>query len=251
MVAKAQHMRKYCHIYMCPTCGIIGAENLFTSRIKKQVSECKKCMNATNSEYRKTTEGKAKRNQQEKNRLARKAGFASHADRLDAYSKKRAIRKISLMISRIAKNKKESEPIKPWQKQDLTPSEKYRIRYRLDNEFNLKERMRRQITKHLKRDGIASVIREAIKRGGESNAVHRALGYTIAELKKHIERQFIDGMTWDRFISGEIHIDHITPQAAFDLQNDNEWRACWSLGNLRPLWGVDNLKKLDKLHFLL
>ena len=125
------------------------------------------------------------------------------------------------------------------------------MRYRLDPEFNLQQRMRRQLTKRAKRDGVAELMRGAIRRGGESNAVQARLGYTIAELRAHLERQFLPGMSWERFIAGEIHIDHITPQAAFDLQNDDDWRACWSLGNLRPLWAADNLAKSDQQHFLI
>ena len=48
-------------------------------------------------------------------------------------------------------------------------------------------------------------------------------------------------MSWARF--GEIHIDHIVPRASFDLNNEDEWRACWALSNLQPRWGKDNQAK--------
>jgi hypothetical protein len=50
---------------------------------------------------------------------------------------------------------------------------------------------------------------------------------------------------------GEIHLDHIIPQRAFDLSNDEEWRACWSLTNLQPLWAKDNLRKSGRIEKLI
>ena len=102
----------------------------------------------------------------------------------------------------------------PWRSRGYTEAQRYRLRYQGDSAFNMAERMRRQINKAMKRDHVAELIRGAIKRGGESPTVERLLGYTISDLMDHIERQFTKGMTWDRMMAGEIHIDHITPQAA-------------------------------------
>ena len=119
----------------------------------------------------------------------------------------------------------------------------YAIRYKHQPAFNLKERMRRQVNKALKRDGIGDSMRLALCTGGKSPRVNKALGFTIAELKKHIELQFRGKMSWDRFRTGEIHIDHIIPQKSFDLTDEDEWLACWALTNLQPLWARDNLIK--------
>ena len=35
-----------------------------------------------------------------------------------------------------------------------------------------------------------------------------------SQLKEHIEKQFVDGMSWDNW--GEWHIDHIKPVSKFD-----------------------------------
>lgn len=71
-----------------------------------------------------------------------------------------------------------------------------------------------------------------------------------AQLRQHIERQFVDGMTWDAFNQGDIHIDHIIPKAAFDLSDFEQWRKCWCMSNLRPLWAKDNVSKGEELMFL-
>jgi hypothetical protein len=69
------------------------------------------------------------------------------------------------------------------------------------------------------------------------------LGYTLEELMKHLESQFVDGMTWDNY--GEWHVDHIRPMSSFEFESvdDPEFKLCWSLSNLQPLWGADNLSK--------
>jgi hypothetical protein len=72
-------------------------------------------------------------------------------------------------------------------------------------------------------------------------------GYTYQDLKKHLENLFQQGMSWDNY--GYWHIDHIIPQSFFKFKsiNDVEFKYCWSLNNLQPLWAEDNLKKGKRL----
>lgn len=77
------------------------------------------------------------------------------------------------------------------------------------------------------------------------------MGWTIAELRAHLERQFTKGMGWHNM--GEWHIDHIVPISVFAISGpgDPEIRRAWALPNLRPLWAGENIKKNDKRLFLL
>ena len=77
------------------------------------------------------------------------------------------------------------------------------------------------------------------------------LGYTEAELRAHLERQFTKGMSWENY--GSWHIDHIIPVVAFTITGPEcpELRKAWALSNLRPLWAKDNLRKNDKIETLL
>lgn len=83
-------------------------------------------------------------------------------------------------------------------------------------------------------------------RGWES-----VVGYSLGDLVKHLERQFARGMTWDNWGKGPDcwHIDHIVPKASFSFDNDNDpdFKACWALTNLRPLWQPDNQSKSAKM----
>lgn len=72
-------------------------------------------------------------------------------------------------------------------------------------------------------------------------------GYSAETLLAHLERQFLPGMTWANYGrgAGRWHIDHILPRTHFSFKSadDAEFKACWALSNLRPLWGVDNIRK--------
>lgn len=91
----------------------------------------------------------------------------------------------------------------------------------------------------------------ALKKAKDRTSWERWVPYTIDELRKHIERQWVKGMSWDNF--GEWDIDHILPVAGFKLKDygDEEFNACWALSNLRPLWTRENRSKgAKRLHLL-
>jgi len=73
------------------------------------------------------------------------------------------------------------------------------------------------------------------------------IDYTVSDLKKHLERQFQEGMTWENY--GDWHIDHIIPVSAFNITcpEDLDFKRCWALSNLRPLWAKENIIKHCKL----
>ena len=75
--------------------------------------------------------------------------------------------------------------------------------------------------------------------------------YGIEELRAHIERQFTKGMTWENM--GEWHLDHIVPVASFSFTSpeDDEFKACWALTNLRPMWARENQRKSAKRIYLI
>jgi hypothetical protein len=81
----------------------------------------------------------------------------------------------------------------------------------------------------------------------KTNKTFALLGYSLEELMAHLEKQFTEGMTWDNY--GEWHVDHIRPMTSFNFEttDDPEFKECWSLDNLRPLWEFDNLSKGTKL----
>ena len=92
---------------------------------------------------------------------------------------------------------------------------------------------------------MSTAIRLSLTGGKRRKKWEDAVGYTVDELKSHIERQFLSGMSWDNM--ADWHIDHIVPKSSFVYSSaeDEDFKACWALTNLRPLWAKDNLSKSD------
>lgn len=101
---------------------------------------------------------------------------------------------------------------------------------------------------------ISRAIRAAIK-GKGGRGWENLVGYTTEELVAHIERQFMRGMGWHNYGqgAGKWNIDHIIPQASFTFSDPSEpdFRACWAITNLRPLWSEQNISKHAKITHLL
>ena len=140
---------------------------------------------------------------------------------------------------------------KPWTAPNLSPAERFRLRYALDSEFNIQQRLRAAMRRKRQGYKMGDLIRGALNRGGSTPKFEDFAGYTTAQLRAHLEAQFTKGMNWEKFRLGEIHIDHIVPLSSFDLANPDELRRAWAITNLRPLWAKENLNKSDKRIYLI
>ena len=116
-----------------------------------------------------------------------------------------------------------------------------------EQDRNRNKRRRREDPAFLLRGRISARLHTML-RGKAGRASEEILGYTCEELRRHIERQFSKGMTWAKVHAGEIEIDHITPVSSFSIlsTDDPDFRVCWALSNLQPLWALDNRRKQAK-----
>lgn len=97
---------------------------------------------------------------------------------------------------------------------------------------------------------MRSALAYSLKRcrvGKECKHTWNMLNFTPNELHLHLEKQFTNGMTWANY--GQWHIDHIIPIKFFTYTsvNDVEFKMCWRLENLRPLWAKENRSKSAQL----
>ena len=108
-------------------------------------------------------------------------------------------------------------------------------RLKTDVQYALNSRFRSLMNQHLRYKGIPKNCR-----------TYEGVGYTPNELKLHFESQFTDGMSWDNM--SEWHIDHIRPVASFNFTTTEceDFKKCWALNNLQPLWAMDNFSKGNK-----
>lgn len=99
------------------------------------------------------------------------------------------------------------------------------------------------------RTRVSVSVRQSLGTGKLGKSWVEVLGFDVPQLRSHLERQFTEGMTWGRFLAGEIHIDHVIPVSFFNPRSTDsiEFRMCWNLKNLQPLWATDNLIKSDTL----
>jgi len=110
------------------------------------------------------------------------------------------------------------------------------------------QKKRRQDPQYRLSANIGTAIWTSLKKEKKGQKWEPLVGYTLEDLKKHLEKQFIAPMCWENY--GKWHIDHKIPKSAFNFlkPEHRDFKRCWALKNLRPLWGTDNLKKHNKLN---
>jgi hypothetical protein len=137
----------------------------------------------------------------------------------------------------------------------------YGRRYREENHEELLAKQRAHAAAHRdeineerqerRRQNVSERISSCIRTGmckslhGQKAGRHweDLVGYTVEDLMKHLGSRFQDGMTLNNF--GEWEIDHVLPVVYFNFVSteDPEFKECWSLENLQPLWAKDNRQK--------
>jgi len=115
-------------------------------------------------------------------------------------------------------------------------------------EYDRKKRARmRKDPQYRLSQNIGRYIHRLLREGKQGKKWEEILGYTPKELIDCLESQFVDGMCWENY--GKWHVDHIIPVSffVFDSPCDVEFKMCWRLENLQPLWAKDNLRKSAKV----
>lgn len=120
-------------------------------------------------------------------------------------------------------------------------------RKKIDPVFKIRKQVSRTIWTALQSEGSSK----------NGHSVLQFLPYTIDELKTHLEKQFEPWMTWENHGAYKIdewddndqatwtwNIDHIVPQSKlpYSDMNDDNFKKCWALDNLRPLSAKQNIK---------
>lgn len=232
-----EKMREYCsddcyyerrmflrRVKIIPTCLLCSREYERTGNRQKVCSDCRP--NKTRvytAQYNSVNEEQVKKSGRESMRKQRLNDPQKYRDR----DKKWRMRHCET----IAERRKTPEA-------RAKANEYTKERYRTDLSRNVTVRMR-------------SAIHQALKGRKNGRKWEDLVGYTCADLVRHLERQFIKGMSWSNM--GEWHIDHIVPKSSFNYTDEtcSEFKACWALTNLRPLWRDDNQSKHASREFLL
>ena len=157
---------------------------------------------------------------------------------------------------RKSKRKEENERINKWRSENPDrvseiSSKSYYKNHKRNIEVRKiyrKNRLKNDIEFRI-RDSLRKRLGTAIRNCQKSGSAVRDLGCSIEDLKKHLESQFQEGMSWDNWGRGKDcwHIDHIVPLVSFNLEDREEFLKACHYSNLQPLWEVDNLRKGAKI----
>jgi len=165
-------------------------------------------------------------------------------------------RKVADKKWRDANKEHTSEKHRKWRIKNIEYRKQYIKEWRENNKERIKETKRIYEKKRKDSDPkykLVANFRTAIYTVLKENNLKKyssyfdTLGYSPEQLIEHLEKQFIDNMSWDNY--GKWHVDHILPITSFEFEtvDDNEFKKCWSLENLRPLWGPENISKSNKI----
>ena len=145
---------------------------------------------------------------------------------------------------------------KKWAEQNKEHLKEYLKEYREKNTEKIKKTKRDYERNRKASDPLYKLIsnfRTAIYQVLKESNVEKnkhyfdILQYTPESLIKHLESQFDENMNWENY--GEWHVDHKLPITSFNIEEmgDEEFMRCWSLDNLQPMWGTDNIRKSNKV----
>jgi len=96
---------------------------------------------------------------------------------------------------------------------------------------------------------VSCLVRQSLRSMNfkKGSATENIIGCSNDAFRCHIEKQFTKGMGWHNF--PQWHIDHIVPISSAKTEQDVI--ALNHFTNLRPLWASDNLKKSNKIEFII
>jgi hypothetical protein len=165
-------------------------------------------------------------------------------------------KKVANKKYRLKNKEKIDEYTKSWNEKNKEHRKKYLDEYR---KFNLEKirKVKRNYEKTRKSNdplykliaNFRTAIYQVLKENNLNKNGHyfEILKYTPEELIQHLESQFTDGMNWENY--GDWHVDHKLPITYFNISEpgDEEFMKCWSLDNLQPMWGEENIKKSNKV----
>jgi hypothetical protein len=127
------------------------------------------------------------------------------------------------------------------------------LKARLNNNpyFKLRTNVSKTIRKYLKKQNISKC----------NVSILKFLPYSIQEMKSHLENLFEPWMSWNNWgiynaktwddtnkSTWTWQIDHVIPQSALYYQSmeDENFKKCWDLNNIRPLSAKENCLKSNK-----
>ena len=235
---------------ICTKCKIEKSINEFSKNksFKDGLSyRCNQCISTFNKQYY--------QNNSEKLKIAHKKYREESPEKIKIAQKKWRENNLEYDKKYYQKNiEKVKERSKRWSKNNPEKRRNSKKKWRKNNPIKHKKWQNEWFKTKRKNDhifrlnsNISGAIYKSLK--GNKNGYHweKLVGYSQENLRKHLEDQFKDGMTWGNY--GEWVIDHKIPKSLFNIISAKckGFKKCWALENLQPLWKDENKRKSNKL----
>ena len=217
---------------VCSKCLIEKSLNDFTyiKNNKKYESRCNKCVVEYNREYYLNNKEKIKKRSNQY--------YSENVEKVKETTKEYRENNIEIIKKRKSDyHIKNAEKIKERTKNWRENNKSRRVQYEKDRRNNdpiyaLRVSVRDRIKSYLKKCDIS-----------KKNPTFEIVGCTPEFLKEYLEKQFKDGMAWEK--RNKWHIDHIIPLSSAKTEEEI-YKLC-HYTNLQPLWAEENIKKSNKL----
>jgi hypothetical protein len=202
--------------------------------------EIQKKWREKNRENIKIISKKYRKNNLEKSKTAQRNWYTKNIKNVKEYRKK-------------YKEDHSEKLVESWKKSRLKNSEKRKVKQKIYCKKNRKQ-LNEYAVNRRKSDPILKLshnirgrIRVFLKSNNmiKSNKTFEIVGCSPQELKKHIEKQFTNGMNWNNYGYYGWHMDHKIP-LDFGKTKEEIYKLC-HYTNIQPLWWNENLKKTNKL----
>jgi hypothetical protein len=246
-------------MYKCRFCDValIADDNWYASHKRKNDYICKSCHSARCKQSYKSnphaTKERSKRFRENNREVIKQINKDYRLRNLECIRKKDIIR--------AGKNKERNKIKKQqWYSKNRTVLLQKSKLARLANRDKIKSyhKNRRDTDLNYKlRTDISKYIGYCLSRRGSHKMENKAyLPFTILQLIQHLENLFEPWMNWKNrgrynaktWVDNDPstwtwQIDHIIPQSTFNFESvdDEEFRKCWDLSNLRPLCAKQNV----------
>lgn len=256
--------------YLCTSCQLWLDPDAFSRRPERPSglrSKCKSCSAASAQIYRQKNPQRVAASRELARTAHPESGRKYTADYRARHPEKEAAQRRKQIQDRKANPEKyrerERELYKArraeilvrkaaWRAANPEKAKLYSARKRAENPERTRElaaavQRRRRATPRGKLENSirAAIYAELIPGSKRGRKTFALLGYSLEDLREHLERQFQPGMSWENYGINGWHIDHRLPLASFSYQtpDDPGFKAAWSLSNLSPLWAEENRSK--------
>jgi hypothetical protein len=140
-----------------------------------------------------------------------------------------------------------------YRKQWLKNNPEYLKQWRKDNPEKTKEQRKKYDRKHHLNREMSRPMERILKSNKKGKNWEKLVDYTKDDLIKHLKSTIPEGYNWQDFIDAKLEIDHIIPIKAFKFKTpeDEEFKQCWSLDNLRLITKEENKSKYTRINPIL